>query len=191
MATTLENIKVRLIFFLFKLWYFKSFLSAIQNNWGCKAPKHVVSYGRTEQMLWSHAYTLLALTVWTSEIWEDFWMMRLVGAGPAAQLCLGGTVGPSANVPSVTVVLATEKGPRVQPIWSALRLCPWARLVRATAAWISLQPWSLPLCCCCSLGIMWKITKGLKSAREQFLENPNQDLWICFSWDTARMMWMN
>lgn len=79
-------------------------------------------------------------------------MMRLVRVGPAVQLCLRAEVGPPVtHILSMIVVLVTEKGSRVQlcpvpavgtvaPLWSAVQLCPWAKLVRATAAWISLQP---------------------------------------------------
>lgn len=78
-------------------------------------------------------------------------MMRLVRVGPAVQLCLRAAVGPVTHILSMIAVLVTEKGSRVQlcPVpalgavmllWSAVQLCPWAKLVRATAAWISLQP---------------------------------------------------
>jgi len=77
--------------------------------------------------------------------------MRLVRVGPAVQLCLRAPGGPATNILSTIVVLVTEKGPWVQlcPVpalgtvsllWSAAQLCPWAKLVRAIAAWISLQP---------------------------------------------------
>lgn len=77
--------------------------------------------------------------------------MRLVRVGLAVQLCLRAEVGPVTHILSVIVVLVTEKGSLVQlcPVpapgtvillWSAVQLCPWAKLVRATAAWISLQP---------------------------------------------------
>lgn len=78
-------------------------------------------------------------------------MMRLVRAGPAVQLCLRVEEGAVTHILSMKVVLVSEKGSRAQlwpvpapgtvpPLWSAVRLCPWAKLVRATAAWISLQP---------------------------------------------------
>ncbi len=137
-----------------------------------KTLKHLVfPYGTmwSDQMLKLNAYTLFAratLTVWTSEICEDFWMMRLVRVGPLAQLCLRAEAGPVTHILSLIVVLVTKKGSGVQlcpvpapgmvtPLCSAAPLCPWAKLVRATAAWISLQPWSTRLCwprpCCCSL----------------------------------------
>lgn len=124
---------------------------------------------RNDRMLKWDAYTLFAratLTVWTSEMWEDFWIMRLVRAGLAVQLCVRAEVGPVTHILSVMVVLVTEKGSRVQLwavpelgtlilLWSSAQLCPWARLVRATAAWISLQPWLTRLCwprsCCRTL----------------------------------------
>lgn len=77
--------------------------------------------------------------------------MRLVRVGPTVQLCLRTDGGPVTHILSIIVVRVTEKGPRVQlgaapapgtdtPLWSAEQLCPWAKFVKATAAWISLQP---------------------------------------------------
>ena len=143
-----------------------------------------------DQALTLNAYTLFArviLTVWTSAIWEDFWIMRLVRMGPVVQLCLREEVAPTTHFLSMIVVLAIEKGSRVQlcplaaigpvtlprsPAW----LCPWAKLVRATAAWISLQPWSSRLCwprsCCWSL---WKYERN-----------------SCMRWNiTSPLAWVN
>lgn len=77
--------------------------------------------------------------------------MRLVRVGPTVQLCLRTDGGPVTRILSIIVVRVTEKGPRVQLgavpalgtgvlLWSAEQLCPWAKLVRAMAACISLQP---------------------------------------------------
>lgn len=93
------------------------------------------------------------LTVWTSAIWEDFCMMRLVRVGPLVPLCCSAKV----LVRSRKVVLVTVKGSRVHrgpvEVLDTGRLCcsvplllPWARLVRATAAWSSLQPGSPGRC---------------------------------------------
>lgn len=134
--------------------------------------KHLVFlYGMKclDQMLTSNAYTLFArttLTVWTSEMCEDFWMIRLVRVGPAVQLCLRAEVGPVMHILSMILVLVTEKGSRVRHspvaaldtvtlLCSAVQLCPWAKSVRATAAWISLQPWSSRLCC--PLSFCWSL----------------------------------
>lgn len=79
--------------------------------------------------------------------------MRLVRVGLTVQLCLRTDGGPVTHILSIIVVRVTEKGPRVQPGAvpapgmgkllcgeSAEQLCPWAKLVRAMAACISLQP---------------------------------------------------
>lgn len=104
------------------------------------------------------AYPLFArvtLTVWTSEIWEDFWIMRLVRA--VSVLCFRADTAPVTRSLPVMLAFDPEKGSDGQlcpvaemgagsVISPALRLFPWAKLVRATAAWISLQPWPSFLC---------------------------------------------
>lgn len=71
-------------------------------------------------------------------------MIRLARGGLAAQPCLRAPGGP------LTHILAMVNGSGgARPPCSGVQLCPWARLVRATAAWISFQPWWTRLRCCC------------------------------------------
>lgn len=83
-------------------------------------------------------------------------MMRLVRVGPAVQLCLRAEGAPVTPIPKFILVLVTENDSRVlfRPaavpgavtmLWSEVQLCPWAKLVRATAALISRHPWLSPL----------------------------------------------
>lgn len=94
--------------------------------------------------------------------------MRLVRVGPTVQLCLRTDGGPVTHILSIIVVRVTEKGPRVQlgtvpelgtglVLWSAEQLWPWAKLVRAMAACISLQPWWIRLCWTASRSVFLKI----------------------------------
>lgn len=80
-------------------------------------------------------------------MWEDFWMMQLVVVGPVAQLVM---VGPVVQLVVVgTVAQLVVVGPVAQLVVSPVaqlvvvgpvaQLCPWAKLDRAMAAWISLH----------------------------------------------------
>ena len=126
----------------------------------------------------TNSYTPLAranLTVLISEMWEDFWMMRLVRVfptlimEPTAQLCQGAPVGPIVQALPMIVVLVALVGPLVQlrpVVLVGIHISPWARLVRATAAWISPQSWPSITCWprsrCCSL---WTTDPGHKKVQ--------------------------